>query len=222
VPKDLDDALNYLSCTWREADKDSFKIEPERQAVASLHLGTGLGIRNGWDLWKGKNELVEFFNSIDISHPDDMSSIILTSFHRYLNGKEINLTEQVKYYQDYWEKVQAEKDRHNKTYKTIKIGDTVSVMFSKSQATSKTYSLAFLSYKAPVNNNNRCFVKGVVVDKYKKKGSRILTIQIIQTTHCHSSHLGDVSMTTGQKFNYNMTYFNLSRNKNMVANKNVQ
>jgi hypothetical protein len=137
VPKDLDDALTYLSCTWSKADKDSFKIEPERQAVASLHFGTGLRIRNGWDLWKGKNDLVDFFNSIGIFHPDDMSSIILTSFHRYLNGKEIDLAEQVKYYQNYWDKVQAKKDQHNKTYKTIKIGDTVSVMFSKQWATQK-------------------------------------------------------------------------------------
>ena len=112
LPKDLDDALTFLNCTWSKEDKDSFKIEPERQAVVSLHFGTGLVIRNGWDLWKGKSELVDFFNSIGIFHPDDISSIILTSFHRYLNGKEIDLPGQVKYYQDYWYKVQAEKDKH--------------------------------------------------------------------------------------------------------------
>lgn len=218
APKDLDDAVTYLNCTWSKADKDSFKNEPERQAVARLHFGTGLYIRNGWDLWKGKNDIVDFFNSIGISHPDDMSSIILTSFHRYLNGKEIDLLEQVKYYQDYWDKVQVEKDQHNKIYKTIKIGDTVRVMFSKSQATSKTYSLAFLNYKVPVNDVNRCFVKGVVVDKHKQKSSRILTIQIVQTTNCDSSHLGDTPMTSGQKFKYNMTYFNLTLGKNTAAN----
>jgi hypothetical protein len=86
---------------------------------------------------------------------------------------------------------------------------------------SETYSLAFLNYTAPVNNSNRCFVKGVVLDKQKKKGSRILTIQISQTTNCDNSHLGDISMTTGQKFKYNMTYFNLSCDKNTAANKSI-
>ena len=33
-----------------------------------------------------------------------MSSIVLTSFHRYLNKMDIKLEDQVKYYKDYWEK----------------------------------------------------------------------------------------------------------------------
>ncbi len=221
VPKDIVDAVTYLACTWSKADKDSFKIVPERQAVARLHFGTGLYIRNGWDLWKGENDLVDYFKSVGIFHPDDMSSIILTSFHRFLNDKEIDLDEQVKYYQDYWDKVQVEKDQHNKIYRTIKTGDTVRVMFSKFQATSTTYSLAFLNYTAPIENNNRCFVSGVVLDKQRKKGSRILTIQIIQTTSCDNTHLGDISMTAGQKFKYNMTYFNVFLIKNTAANKGI-
>jgi hypothetical protein len=33
-----------------------------------------------------------------------MSAIILDSFWRHLNGKAINLDEQVKHYRDYWKK----------------------------------------------------------------------------------------------------------------------
>ena len=221
VPKDVDDAVNYLACIWTKADKDSFKVVPEKLAVARLHFGTGLYIRNGWGLWKGRNELVEFFNAYGISHPDDMSSIILTSFHRYLNGKEIDLAEQIKVYQEYWDKAKAERDKHNKMYQAIKNGDTVRVMFSKSQATRQTYSLAFLSYNVSENDPNRCFVEGVVFDKHKKKGNRVLTIRITQTTNCDNSHLGDVSIITGQKFKYDMTYFNLTLSQVAVANKRV-
>ena len=43
-------------------------------------------------------------DNLGIYHPDDMSGIILDSYHRYLTGKEIKLEEQIKFYQDYWKK----------------------------------------------------------------------------------------------------------------------
>jgi hypothetical protein len=46
--------------------------------------------------------MVTWFNGKDIYHPDDISSIILVSLHRHLTGRDINLEEQVKYYQNYW------------------------------------------------------------------------------------------------------------------------
>jgi hypothetical protein len=45
----------------------------------------------------------------------------------------------------------------------------------------------------------------------EEKSSRLLTIQITNTNNCDNSYLGNTQVITGQKFNYNMTYFNLSR-----------
>jgi len=56
-----------------------------------------------WQLWGG-SRLSKFFNDRGIYHPDDMSGIILDSYHRYLTGKDIKLDEQIKFYQDYWKK----------------------------------------------------------------------------------------------------------------------
>jgi hypothetical protein len=61
--------------------------------------------------------LAQYFKKeIGITHPDDMSSIILLSFHRHLNGKELNLSTQVRIYQQfqkfirkYLEKIKGEK-----------------------------------------------------------------------------------------------------------------
>ena len=64
-------------------------------------------IRNNWGLWKG-SRLSKFFNEKGIYHPDDMSGIILDSYYRYLTGQEITLSEQIKYYQDYWEKAKKQ------------------------------------------------------------------------------------------------------------------
>ena len=104
VPIDLEDALHYLDCKWSESDKDVFKNKPENEAVTELHFGTGMGIRNNWRLWKGDSGIAKYFRNFGINHPDDMSSIVLASFHRYLNKMDIKLEDQVKYYKDYWEK----------------------------------------------------------------------------------------------------------------------
>jgi len=69
------------------------------------HMSMGLWMRNNWGLWKG-SRLAKWFNAQGIIHPDDMSGIILTSFWRHLNNKPIGLDEQVKFYQDWWGKME--------------------------------------------------------------------------------------------------------------------
>jgi len=54
-------------------------------------------LRNEWKLNKNSH-LAIYFHDLGIIHPDDMTSIILTSFHRYLNGKYIELAKQVAVY----------------------------------------------------------------------------------------------------------------------------
>jgi len=58
-------------------------------------------LRNNWQLWGG-SRLSKYFNNLGIFHPDDMSGIILDSYHRYLTDKEIKLEEQINFYQEYW------------------------------------------------------------------------------------------------------------------------
>lgn len=102
IPKDLADAIAYLGCVLDEETKKSLITSDEERTVAMLHFDLGLQLRNMWGLWKANNRLVEYFNSLGITHPDDMSGIILMSYYRQLNGKEIDLEQQIEYYKDYW------------------------------------------------------------------------------------------------------------------------
>lgn len=68
------------------------------------HFSLGMWIRNNWGLWSG-SRLSKYFNDMEVFHPDDMSSIILDSFHRYLNGQDIKLEEQVEASVKYWEEL---------------------------------------------------------------------------------------------------------------------
>lgn len=155
VPIDLDDALNYLDCKWSESDKHGFKNKPENEAVTELHFGTGMGIRNSWGLWKGDSGIAKYFRDLDINHPDDMSSIILTSFHRYLNKIEIKLDEQIKYYKDYWEKSkQAEIEGKRNEFKEFNVNDTVDYLYNHDYV-SKEQEDKYM--------DDSCIAKGLVI-----------------------------------------------------------
>lgn len=109
IPRNLEEcyvALNEMNIQ----DLDSWIKEEEDSALSGSHFGLGMWIRNNWDLWAVKKTpfweegLSGYFNNLGIHHPDDMSSIILTSYHRHMNGRDIRLDEQIKVYQDFWKK----------------------------------------------------------------------------------------------------------------------
>ena len=109
IPKNLEECINTLDSMNIE-DIDFFLKETEENATSMAHHTIGQWIRNNWDLWSvtntpfWENSLVDYFNNLDIHHPDDMSSIILLSFHRQKNGKEIKLEEQIEVYKKFWKK----------------------------------------------------------------------------------------------------------------------
>ena len=151
----MDDAINYLDCKWSETDKNSFKNKPVNDAVGELHMGTGMAIRNSWGLWKGDSGISKYFRDLGVNHPDDISSIILTSFHRYLNKNSINLKGQIQYYRDYWEKSkQAEIDRKRNEFNEFAINDTVEFQ----------YNYDYVSIRQEEKDmDDSCIAKGVVI-----------------------------------------------------------
>ncbi len=210
IPKNLTDALSYMDCVWTDKEKEEFKNKTESDAVADAHFAAGQGIRNGWDLWKGKNSLYRQFSSRGIKHPEDISSIILTSFYRRLNNKDIDFEAQVNEFDEYKKKNEIWTKERIKKFKTLNTGDTVKISFSKSRATRETFSLAYLGQRnTSLDSEKHCFVTGRIADKRKKKESCLLTIEVINLVNCDNSKLGDRQMVKGTKFEYNMTVFNI-------------
>ena len=110
IPKSIAEAHMYLDAYL--ADKDTFKNISEDEACGIGHMTLGRWMRNTWSLWWSKElyervkdnspeypsvkpEIVEMFNDLGIHHADDMSGIIIKSYHRKLNGVEYNLEEDV-------------------------------------------------------------------------------------------------------------------------------
>lgn len=132
TPKSIDEALKYLDELWSIDQKNEFKNTEEKGAVSKLHFGIGTGIRNSW-IRNGKDDLRAEFTRLQVYHPDDMSAIILTSFHRKLNNKPLELEKQAQYYIDYWkphyEREALLTEKVQKIVNKFKIGDTINLYY---------------------------------------------------------------------------------------------
>lgn len=85
IPKNLEEAIDFLLKT------------------GSHTFNPTMGMRNAWGLWGG-SELAQWFYERQIYHADDMSGIIVDSYHKTLVNEPINLDEQIKRYHKHWEK----------------------------------------------------------------------------------------------------------------------
>ena len=93
-PKNLTECIQMLDHILKKEDKEKAKTLTESEFLIETYFGTGMGIRNEW-IRSGNPELVKFFSDEGVKHPDDMSAMILTSYYRYLLGKEIDFEGQI-------------------------------------------------------------------------------------------------------------------------------
>ena len=118
VPLALRGTINRIDKHLNDTVKYDFRIAPESVATTKHHFGLGLAVRNGYNLWKG-GLLKTFFKLHGIWHADDMSGIILTTYHRKLNGKPIKFKEQKHFYKTYWELAEMGQDTLDIWWETI-------------------------------------------------------------------------------------------------------
>lgn len=111
VPETLEETFLWLDKFLQ--DKELFKETPEKEMMGMAHHGLGRWLRNKWYLWWSEKFAIEsieekdslypqtkptlnsYFESLGIHHADDMSGIVLVSYHRHLNDKPIELEKQV-------------------------------------------------------------------------------------------------------------------------------
>ena len=86
IPANLGECMEALDKELREVDKQEIKALPDRSDTIMYHMGLGMWLRNNWGLWSG-SRLLKYFRDRGITHPDDMSGIILTHYHDWLNNK---------------------------------------------------------------------------------------------------------------------------------------
>jgi hypothetical protein len=93
-PTTLEETYIYLNQIFSDEEKYSFMTLPEEEATIRLHHGLGRWIRNNWGLW-GNSKLRKYLLEKGLQHPDEMSSFILRSYHRYLNNNQFRVGEKI-------------------------------------------------------------------------------------------------------------------------------
>lgn len=95
--------IDFLLSTLNDCDKHTvIGIEDENE-MSRFHHTWGRNLRNTLGCWQSNSNTSRTFrNELGIFHPDDMSGIIMTSIHRKLHNKPLDLETQAQYYKDYW------------------------------------------------------------------------------------------------------------------------
>lgn len=172
LPKNLDEAILYFQQHWTKKELDSFKNKSENTAITDLHFGTGMWIRNNWVRGNRDTALTKYFHSLGIYSPDDISSIILTSLHRKLNKKSINLDKQIEGYKAYWKPIIDCEEKMKATavssYNKFKVGDKISIYMPVDNADGSRNAVI---YNCPnivwtFNVKRDLHIKGQIVNKY--------------------------------------------------------
>jgi len=108
IPKDLYDAFEELSTLMDKEGLSIFKNLTEDEAGKKFYLITW--ITHNWGFWGG-SRFSHYIKQIGIYHPEHMAHFVIITYHRKINGKELDIKERVEFYN---QKIEEEKERRNK------------------------------------------------------------------------------------------------------------
>jgi hypothetical protein len=117
IPRNLKECFEILEGICKKEDIKEFKESEVEDTIGKYHFSLGMFMRNTFELWgtkgtKALSPLKKYFSKLGIWHADDMSGIIMTSWHRHLNKKPLKVLEQVRFYKDYWKKMNDKQNKH--------------------------------------------------------------------------------------------------------------
>lgn len=97
IPKDLAEAHKELDKAMDPSAINTFKAFTEEEARSKTHFSFGRWMLTRWSLEDG-SRLRVWFMSKKIYNPDDMVDCLITTYHRKLNGKDLDFENLAEYY----------------------------------------------------------------------------------------------------------------------------
>lgn len=100
---ELKDWLDTMTVTLESMDDYNQVCKMDEEDFVTIgHHGFGQWLRNNWGLWKKDSEIYELLVKFGLWHPDDMSGFLMTCWWRYVNDCDLNIEEQISFYDEYW------------------------------------------------------------------------------------------------------------------------
>ena len=107
IPSNLSECFDVLGGILNDSeDKEWFESSSEEDILNSTHHALGEWIRDSWMLWDKNSSLYQHFYKMGLWNPNDISTFILRSYHRFINKKELDLSAQIDRYVEYWKEYQ--------------------------------------------------------------------------------------------------------------------
>ena len=94
IPKDMPDAFVELQNLSEPAGIQKFKLTSEDVVASRLQGGIGRWMQINWSFFEG-SRFSHYLKSLGLHHPDDMSVVVMVSFHRHLNDLPLDIESQV-------------------------------------------------------------------------------------------------------------------------------
>ena len=91
LPTTLEECYIWLEKELKPEDVELIKSGTEDD-LGQYYYGLGTWIRNMW-LWHENSGVYKYFVLNGITHPDDISGIIIPGFYHYLNGNDFDIEE---------------------------------------------------------------------------------------------------------------------------------
>jgi hypothetical protein len=100
-PKDLEGAFLALDSILPDSTRRRIRDFPA-ESLWVYHMGLAMWMRNSWGLWSG-SDLQRDLRRRGVKHPDDMSSLILSSYRHRLRGEPLGIEEAVRDFDEFWQ-----------------------------------------------------------------------------------------------------------------------
>lgn len=169
IPKELKLSFDYLDKHWDSKEIETFKNISKNDSIKpkDYHIANAMKIR----INEHSENLTNFFDSIGVHHDSDMSSIILTSYHRYLNKENIELQCQVDEYVEYWKPIieckKKQKIKADKIYNKSMIGDAIKIkMLVNKNSGVVDYPCSNGNLECEFDESRDVAINGIIIYKY--------------------------------------------------------
>ena len=94
IPKDLVNAFEELNRLIEPQAKATFKAATEDEVVHKLFFSLGRWISQKWGFYEG-SRLSHYLKTLGVTHPEDMSQVVIVSYHRYLLKNPLDIKAQI-------------------------------------------------------------------------------------------------------------------------------
>jgi hypothetical protein len=163
IPGTLDEAIAELNRLIVNANE--LKLLHESTFLVRTHEPVGTVLRSKWLLWDDKSPLNRwFFDNMGIFNADDIVTIMLVSFHRFINGKEYNLIDLARKKLEWWEKQEPIDKNQALCYLSEQLDLRLSKLISPQEASTLIFNFY---YQVEYDNTSVPNWIGIAIDLFQ-------------------------------------------------------